>query len=56
MMADGPEDHTRAISLEEALTRLAEAEQQAALLEARLRQYQAALESIHIEARKALES
>ena len=56
MTADGSEEHTRALSLEEALTRLAEVEQVAALLEARLHVYQTALESIQLEARKALES
>ena len=56
MTADGREDHTRAIGLEEALARLAEAEQLAALLEARLHQYQSALENIHSVASKALES
>ncbi len=56
MTADEPEDYLRALDLEEALTRLEEAERLAALLEARLHQYQTALESIHGAARKALES
>jgi hypothetical protein len=56
MTSDGPGDHMRAIGLEEALTRLEEVERLAALLEARLHQYQTALESIHSVARKTLES
>lgn len=56
MTADGSDDNVRAIGLQDALTRLAEAEQLAALLEARLHLYQSALESIHGVAGKTLES
>ena len=56
MAADGPKDDVRRDELQEALTRLADAERVAAILEARLHQYQTALETIHGAAKKAPES
>lgn len=55
-MSDGKEDEARRIDPDDTRNRLIEAETVAAVLEARLAQYQAALESIRSTAAKALDS